>query len=207
MKTEIIAILDRSGSMSSCANEAIGGFNNFLNEQKLIPGEARMTLVLFDDQYERLYEGKHLVDAKMLTPDVYYARGMTALLDAIGRTLEEQGKRIAIDMWAEKVIVCIVTDGLENASKEYTDGRISGMIKHAESKGWSFIYLGANQDAFQVGATIGISPQFTQSYAGTAAGTQVAYANLSATASSLRTGSVTAVTSTVTPDKDSTASA
>lgn len=186
MNTEIIAILDRSGSMAMLAQEAIGGFNRFLRDQKQVPGEARMTTILFDDQYQCLYEGKHLVDAKQLTPDVYYARGMTALLDAIGKTLNDQGKRIHVDQWAEKVIVLVITDGLENASKEYSLAQVRQMIMHAEANGWSFVYLGANQDAFQVGAGLGINAQHTHNYTATAMGTQSAYATASATTRSLR---------------------
>lgn len=186
MKTEIISIIDRSGSMATIASDAIGGFNTFLVDQKTVPGEARMTLALFDDKYDVLYAGKTLAEAEPLTDKTFVPRGGTALLDAIGRTLNEQGARIKADGWADKVIVCILTDGGENQSREFRQDQIKEMVKHAESHGWSFVFLAANQDAFAAGAGYGISAAHTMAFAANAAGTKTAYASMSNTTRSLR---------------------
>jgi hypothetical protein len=186
MKTEIIAIIDRSGSMATIAPDAIGGFNTFLADQKTVPGEARMTLALFDDRFEYVYKAQPLVSAEPLTDKTFVPRGGTALLDAIGRTLNEQGARIKGDGWAEKVIVCILTDGGENQSREFKRDQIQTMVKHAEAHGWSFVFLAANQDAFAAGASYGISAAHTMSFAANATGTADAYASMSATTRSLR---------------------
>lgn len=188
MKTEIIAIIDRSGSMVTIANDAIGGFNTFLADQQQVPGEARMTLALFDDKFEYVYAGKPLSEAEPLTGKTFVPRGGTALLDAIGRTLNEQGARIKGDNWAEKVIVCILTDGGENQSREFKHDQIKTMVKHAEEHGWSFVFLAANQDAFAAGASYGISAAHTMAFAANATGTQTAYQSMSATTRSLRSG-------------------
>lgn len=186
MKTEIIAILDRSGSMASTIDDAIGGFNTFLTEQKAVPGEARMTVTIFDDQFDTLYQAKPIAEADALTKQTFVPRGGTALLDAIGRTLSAQQARIKGDGWAEKTIVCILTDGGENQSREFTRDMIKERITAAEKDGWSFIFLAANQDAFASGASMGINAAHTMSYVATGVGTRAAYTNMSATATSLR---------------------
>lgn len=191
MKTEIISIIDRSGSMSTIVNDAIGGFNTFLADQKTVPGEGRMTLALFDDKYDVLYAGKQLAEAEPLSHKTFVPRGGTALLDAIGRTLNEQGARIKNEGWADKVIVCILTDGGENQSREFTQEKVKEMVKHCESHGWSFVFLAANQDAFAAGASYGISGAHTMAFASNSAGTQTAYASMSATTRSLRGAPVT----------------
>ncbi len=187
MKTEIICIIDRSGSMASIAADAIGGFNTFLADQKTVPGEARITVALFDDKYEVLYANAPIASAEPLTNKTFVPRGGTAMLDAIGRTLNEQGARIKSDAWADKVIVCILTDGQENRSREYTASKVKEMVQHAEKHDWSFIYLAANQDAFATASLYGISAAHTTSFVANAAGTSTAYATMSSTTRSLRT--------------------
>lgn len=186
MKTEIIAIIDRSGSMQSIRDDAIGGFNTFLAEQQAVPGEARMTLALFDDRFEYVYQGKPIDQAKQLTQETFVPRGCTAMLDAIGRALNEQGQRIKGEGWAEKVIVCILTDGHENASHEFSRDQIKTMIEHAEKHDWSFVFLAANQDAFAAGAQLGINAAHTASFDATSAGAHTAYATMSNHTRSLR---------------------
>lgn len=186
MRVEIIDITDRSGSMSSLRNDVIGGFNTLLADQKLVEGEARLTHVQFDDQYSLRYAGRDIQDVPMMTTDTYEPRGCTALLDAIGRTLDEQGKRIADEKWADKVIVSIRTDGYENVSKEYSHKRIKEMIEHAEAHGWVFIFSAANQDAFRTGASYGISPVNTSNFAATAQGMAQSYATTNVTLRNLR---------------------
>jgi Mg-chelatase subunit ChlD len=187
MNTEILAIIDVSGSMASIADDAIGGYNTFLKDQQAVEGEARMTLALFDHEYQLLYAGRAIAEAEPLTTQTYYPRGSTALLDAIGRTLNEQGARIAAEGWAEKVIVTILTDGQENQSKEFNAAVIKEMVTAAEAKGWSFVFLAANQDAFATAQFYGISAAHTQNFASSSEGTTKAYASMSNTTRSLRT--------------------
>lgn len=186
MKTEILVITDRSGSMQSIQDDVIGGYNKFIEDQKTVPGEARVTFTQFDDKYEVVYAGKPLSDAPPLSRLTFVPRGSTALQDAIGRTLNEQGQRIAADKWADLVIVCILTDGDENASKEYTLERVKEMISHAEKNGWKFVYVAANQDAFAAAKHYGMVGAIAQNFAANAAGTQSAYASTSASVRSLR---------------------
>lgn len=188
LKTEIIAIIDASGSMASLATETIASFNKFLDEQKTVPGEGRMTVARFDTSVYPIYSGVPLSAAPHLNKQTYLIGGYTALYDAIGATLNGEGARIAKEAWADKVICVIVTDGLENASKEYTNEQIKKNIAHAEQHGWSFIYMGANQDAFSVSANLGSTGQSVH-YAASAAGTQSAYATASISTRSLRSGS------------------
>lgn len=189
MRVEIIDITDRSGSMTDIRADVIGGFNTMIAEQKAVKGEARLTYVQFDDHYQVLYAGKDIQAVEPLTLATYVPRGSTALLDAIGLTLNEQGKRIAAEGWAEKVIVCIRTDGQENASKEYKLDTIRTMISHAEGHGWVFIFSGADQDAFAAAQNIGISAsaQYTSGYSKSDPhGTSVSFAGTSASIRSLR---------------------
>jgi hypothetical protein len=186
MRVEIIDISDVSGSMSCLRNDVIGGFNMLLHDQKKVPGEARYTHIQFDHEYNLLYAGKPIQDVIPLTTDTYAPRGSTALLDAIGQTLEEQGKRIHDENWADKVIVCIRTDGAENCSKKYTLPQIKAMIEHAQKHDWIFIFSGANQDAFQTASAYGISAQFTSNYVPTPSGMAQSYASTSGTIRSLR---------------------
>lgn len=187
MKVEIICVTDRSGSMNSIKDDVIGGYNAFLADQKTVPGEARMTYTQFDDKYEIVYQARPLDIAPPLTADVFVPRGSTALMDAIGRTISEQGARIAAEGWADKVIVCIITDGGENASREFTREQIKTLIGEKQAAGWAFVFLAANQDAFAVGAGYGISGATTQNYVASAAGTAQAYASTSEMTRSLRT--------------------
>jgi uncharacterized protein YegL len=157
---EIAFILDRSGSMASMKVEAIGGFGAFLESQQKLPGEARLTLVLFDHEYIVAHDGRPIKDVPKLDEHTYVPRGTTALLDAIGRTINTMGERLDKTPEPErpgKVIVAILTDGLENASQEFKRKQIFKMIKdQRETYAWEFIFLGANQDAIHAGAQIGI---------------------------------------------------
>lgn len=188
LNTEILVITDRSGSMGVIASDVIGGYNRFIEDQRKEPGEARVTFAQFNDTYSLLYSGKPLADAPGLTHDTYRPMGSTALLDALGRTLNEQGQRIAQEQWADLVIVCVITDGLENASREYSPEKVKQMIAHAEEHGWKFVYLAANQNAMQVAQNIGMNSAISMSYAANAAGTATAYSTLGAVTRSLRSG-------------------
>ena len=188
MKTEIVCVIDRSGSMEYVVSDAIGGFNNFISEQQAIPGEAKLTLVLFDDQYEVVHDRIDLQSVPKLTSSLYFARGMTAMFDAIGKAIDNIGIQLTNDPEpVDKVIFVILTDGVENASLEYTKEKIAEMIKHQETVySWEFIFLAANQDAFAVGAGLNIKGSNTMNYVGTADGTRAAYSSVSNMTSSHR---------------------
>ena len=149
--TEIAYILDRSGSMQSMQEPAVAAFNDFIKIQLDVPGDARLTLVQFDDAYEVAIAATPIQEVPQLTAATYTPRGSTALLDAIGRTVKETDRRITALPEAEKpgkVILTIFTDGQENASREYTATHISDLIRlYRDTKGWEFLFLAANQDA------------------------------------------------------------
>lgn len=167
-KTAIAVVLDRSGSMQSCRADTIGGFNAFLEEQKKLPGYATLSLIQFDDQYETVYRNRELKEVAPLNEHTYVPRGGTALHDAIGRTINDLGAQLALIPEVDrpgKVVVVIITDGEENQSKEFTGPKIKQMIEHQRSKyQWEFVYLGANQDAVTVGASMGILKSASASY-------------------------------------------
>jgi hypothetical protein len=175
-KTHIICILDRSGSMASIMSDSIGGFNTFLKKQKELTDEATITVALFDDKYELLYDNVDVKKAEELTSKIWYPRGTTALYDALGKTINnDRAKLKSLGKEAPaKVLVCIVTDGLENASTEYKGetGRqqIKNLIRECENDDWNFIYLAANQNAFAVGTGFGVSAANTFTYTPSAAG-------------------------------------
>lgn len=158
--TEIAFILDRSGSMQSQLEPAIAGFNAFLREQKETPGEARFTLVLFDDQYEVPCHAIPIREVVELDATTFVPRGCTALLDAIGRTVEETGARLAAmpeNARPGQVIVAILTDGLENASRRFSIAQVSDLIaRQRDVYKWQFFFLGANQDAIATAAALSI---------------------------------------------------
>lgn len=180
---DITMVLDRSGSMESVRTDTIGGFNSFLSEQQALPGECAVSLVQFGDKYEPVYTGKPVKDAPLLTVETFVPRGYTALLDAIGRTIVATGARLeAMPDTARpsKVLFIILTDGGENASKEFAREKIFEMIGHQKAAyGWQFVFLGANQDAIETGAQLNISRGSTMSYASNAVGTASAFRSTS----------------------------
>jgi hypothetical protein len=190
--TEIVCVIDRSGSMEGIRSDAIGGYNSFLQGQGEEPGTAKWTLVLFDHEYERVLEGVPIESVPPLDNQSYVPRGTTALLDAIGRTVDDVGKRLAQTPEAErpsKVIVAILTDGLENASKDYTRPRIAQMIEHQQNVySWEFVFLAANQDAIATANTLAIPAANAMNFAATGAGTRQAFAQLNESVLSRRRG-------------------
>lgn len=165
--TDISVLLDRSGSMHAIKTDTEGGFAAFIDEQKKTPGRCQVTLAQFDDQYEVVYSDQPLaaVPALDLRP-----RGSTALLDAIGRLVSSTGERLAALPEGDRpgsVIVVIMTDGLENASREFTGPAVKSLIaEQSEKYGWTFVYLGANQDAIAVGESLGVNRDRAMTYAG-----------------------------------------
>ena len=188
--TELVFILDRSGSMSGLESDTIGGFNSVLTKQKGEVGDANITTVLFDDKYELLHDRYNLVKVPVITDKEYFVRGSTALLDAIGITIHKMGnvqKYAAEDDRAEKVMVVIITDGMENASVKYSYDHIKNMIDRQKNKyGWEFIFLGANIDAIETAGRFGIAEDRVANYHADREGTILNYQIISETVSMVR---------------------
>ena len=188
--TEMVFILDRSGSMSGLESDTIGGYNAMLAKQQQEPGEAVITTVLFDDQYELLHDRINLRGVTPITDREYFVRGNTALLDAVGKTISKIGnaqKHTAEAERAEHVVVVITTDGMENASREFSEEKVRRMIEHQKSKyGWEFIFLGANIDAIATAQRYGIGKDRAANYQADGAGTALNYAVVSEAVSCLR---------------------
>lgn len=176
--TEVIFLLDRSGSMSGLEKNTIKGFNAFIESQCQVKGETTVTTVLFDDQYEILANGVPAKQAK-LTDNDYYVRGTTALLDAVGKTILDVGYRLSKareDEKPGKVIVVITTDGMENASNEFTYKKVKDLIKHQQEKyQWEFIFLGANIDAAKEAGCIGINTENAYNFEASTSGVEIMY--------------------------------
>ena len=192
-KTQIVCILDRSGSMESIIGDAIGGFNEFIKEQKKLEDEASMTVALFDDRYDLLYDNIPIKEVKDFDRSTWSPRGLTALYDAIGKTVntvKQTHKNLKKKERPDKVLVCIVTDGMENHSKEYTQSQIQDLIKECEKEhDWAFIYLAANQDAFAAGTSFGISGGNTYTFTADGAGMENVSATLTNAATYYRNAS------------------
>ncbi len=173
--TEIIYVLDRSGSMGHLTGDTIGAYNAYLDEQKNFDGETKITTVLFDDKYELMFNGAKIEDA-YLDHEKYYVRGMTALYDAVGKTILDVGHRLSVTPESErpeKVIFIITTDGYENASREFTQKKVKHMINHQTKKyNWEFLFFGANIDSVAVADTIGVCPSQAFDFEASSAGIQ-----------------------------------
>jgi len=188
--TELVFILDRSGSMGGLENDTIGGFNSMLSKQQAQPGDCRITTVLFDNEYETLHDRLDIKAVSAITDNEYFVRGQTALLDAVGKTINKIGsvqKNTAEDYRAEKVLFVITTDGLENASREFNYEKIKSMIERQKSKyGWEFIFLGANIDAVEVAGRFGISRNRAQNFHNDSEGVALNYCVVSKAVASFR---------------------
>lgn len=192
--SEIACVLDRSGSMSSILEDTIGGFNTFIEEQKKLPGTANVTLVLFDDKYEVPYDAIPLKDLPKLDSNTFVPRGMTALHDALGKTINTLGERLAKlseDERPSSVILCIITDGHENASKEFSAQKIKEMITlQEETYSWRIVFLAANIDATDVGQSMGIKSKSTYNFAANSRGVDKMFKDVSLSFASYRSGEV-----------------
>jgi uncharacterized protein YegL len=188
--TELIFILDRSGSMSGLEQDTIGGYNSLLSKQKNEPGDANITTVLFDDKYELLHDRIDLKKIEPITDSEYFVRGTTALLDAIGRTIDKiknTQKQLSEKARAQNVMFVITTDGMENASKEYRFDKIKVMIEEQKEKhGWEFLFIGANIDAIETAGKFGISPNHAVNYCHDARGTELKYRAIEKAVSQVR---------------------
>ena len=177
--TELVFILDRSGSMGGLESDTIGGYNSMLEKQKEVPGEAVVTTVLFDDKYELLHDRIVIKGIKPITGQDYYVRGGTALLDAIGRTIQKIGsahQHTEESQRPGKTLMVITTDGMENASRKYSYEKLKAMIERQKEKyGWEFLFLGANIDAAKEAARFGIDADRAANYHADSEGTNVIY--------------------------------
>lgn len=175
--TEIVFILDRSGSMGGLERDTIGGYNSMLERQKKEEGEAVLSTVLFDDKIEVLHDRKNLYDVKPITNSDYFVRGCTALLDAVGGTIHHIGnvhKNMPADQRPEKTLFIITTDGMENASKEYTYSKVKKLVEEKKKKyHWEFVFLGANIDAVEVAGRFGVAKNRAVRYECDSAGTKL----------------------------------
>ena len=176
--TEIVFILDRSGSMSGMESDTIGGFNSMIEKQKTSSGDAFLTTVLFDDRMEILHDRLPLTEIEPITQDEYWVRGSTALLDAVGETIKHIKtiqKYVRDEDRPNKTIFCITTDGMENASVRYTYREIKKMIEQQKEMGWEFLFLGADIDSASVAERMGIDRRRAANYRKDARGSDLMY--------------------------------
>ena len=189
--TEIVFILDRSGSMMGLERDTIGGFNAMIEKQRRETGEAYISTVLFDNYSEVIHDRVSLDKIPALTEKEYYVRGCTALLDAVGSAVHHIGnvhKYAREEDRPEKTIFVITTDGMENASRSYTYDKVKSMIRERQEKyGWEFLFLGANIDAAREAARFGIRPDRAADYHADHKGTEVIYDTVSDAIQHMRT--------------------
>ena len=180
-RIELVLILDKSGSMSGLESDTIGGFNAMIEKQKALAVPVRVTTVLFNDEVDMLYERKDIHFIKPLTAKEYEVGGTTALLDAVGATILRMEQRGVSERGGTKVIFVIITDGMENASTEFTKPKVKQLISDKQEKaGWEFIYLGANIDAVEEADAIGVKKANAVTYRNTESGVRANYDAVSA---------------------------
>lgn len=188
--TELVFILDRSGSMAGLEKDTIGGFNAMLEKQRKEPGDAVVSTVLFDNQADVIHDRVSLADVPDLTDREYYVRGCTALLDAVGGAIHHIGnvhKYARREDVPEKTLFIITTDGMENASRRYTYDKVRRMIEHEKEKyGWEFLFLGANIDAAAEAKRFGIDASMAANYHCDEEGTALNYEVISEAITSVR---------------------
>jgi von Willebrand factor type A domain len=189
--TRIAIVLDRSGSMESCKESTVSGFNEFIRTQQELPGQAMVKLVQFDDRYETVFD-MNLKSCPELNQNTFVPRGSTALLDAQGRTIVELGRELAAMPEKDRpsrVIVVTITDGLENASRQFNIEQIGAMIREQRDKySWDFVFLGANQDAIKTAAAMAVPMQSAMTYATSKAGVAATMAAVSHYVGAYRAG-------------------
>ena len=188
--TELVFLLDRSGSMGGLEADTIGGYNSLIQKQKREEGKVVVSTVLFDDRQEVLYDRVPLQDMERMTEKEYYVRGCTALLDAIGGAIHHIGnvhKYAREEDRPEKTLFIITTDGMENSSRHYSYEKVKQMVQRQKEKyGWEFLFLGANMDAIEVAGRFGIQADRAVNYECDRQGTQLNYEVLSKTVSRVR---------------------
>jgi len=187
--TELVFILDRSGSMEGLEGDTIGGFNSMIRRQKEQPGECLVSTVLFDTYRQTLHDRLTLQNVPNMTASDYCVRGCTALVDAIGSSIHHIAsihRYIREEDVPERTLFVITTDGMENASREYTAQQVRDMIKKQESCGWEFLFLGANMDAVSTAASFGIHKDRATTYTNDSSGIATNYEAISSVISSFR---------------------
>lgn len=188
--TELVFILDKSGSMGGLEKDTIGGFNAMLAKQKSIEGECHITTVLFDNDCVLLHDRIDIKAVSPISDKEYSVGGSTALLDAIGKTIHKIGnaqKHTADDYRAEKVMFVIITDGEENSSREYSAEKVRAQIEHQKARyGWEFVFLGANIDAVKTAGQFGIAPDRAQNYHADGEGVELNFRVMSEAVASFR---------------------
>jgi len=181
--TEIVFILDRSGSMAGLEDDTIGGFNAMIQKQKGEPGEVYVSTVLFDNESTVIHDRVDIREVRPMTRKEYFVRGCTALLDAVGGAIHHIGnvhKYAREEDRPEKTLFVITTDGMENASRKYSYQKLKSMIqRQKELYGWEFLFLGANIDAVQEASRFGIDPEYAANYHADREGTGVIYESVS----------------------------
>jgi len=190
-KTELIFILDRSGSMGGLESDTIGGFNATISDQKKIDGETRVTTILFDNFFEVLHDRINLQDIAPLTEQDYFVRGSTALYDAVAlgiRKIANVQKQTRKEGRADKVIMVITTDGYENASRDTNAAMLHKMIDDCKKDGWEFLFLGADIDAQAAAGSIGIESNRAANFVKDSQGVRVQYDSLNVAISAMRSG-------------------
>ena len=188
--TELVFILDKSGSMSGLEKDTIGGYNSMLEQQRKVDGECVITTVLFDNCYELLHDRIDIRAVSPISEREYFVGGSTALLDAIGKTIHKIGtaqKNTAEDYRAEKVMFVIITDGEENSSRQYSSTQVKKMIQRQKERyGWEFIFLGANMDAVETAGRFGIDADRAVDYVPDSEGTELNFRMMSETVATFR---------------------
>lgn len=187
--TEIVFILDRSGSMGGLESDTIGGFNSMLNKQKKEKGEALVSTILFDNVSEVLHDRVPIEKVEPMTEKQYFVRGCTALIDAIGgavKHIKDVHKYIREEDVPEHTIFIITTDGMENASRTFSSDEVKRMVEEQRGKGWEFIFLGANIDAVETAKGFGIAPERAANYRSDRKGTKLNYDAMSSAISMMR---------------------
>ena len=187
--TEIVFILDRSGSMGGLESDTIGGFNSMIEKQRREEGEALVSTVLFDHESEVIHDRVPLESIEPLTEKQYFVRGCTALIDAIGGAIKHVGdvhRYIREEDRPEHTMFIITTDGMENASKKYSSKEVKAMIEKRKKEGWEFLFLGANIDAVETAKHFGIDEDRAVTYRSDSAGTRLNYAVMAESISDVR---------------------
>ena len=188
--TELVFILDRSGSMAGLEKDTIGGFNAMIRKQRAEEGEAIISTLLFDNETQVIHDRLMLENVPELTEKEYYVRGCTALLDAVGGAIHHIGnvhKYAREEDRPEKTLFVITTDGMENASRRYTYDKVKTMIREKQESGWEFLFLGANIDAAREAARFGIGEEFAADYLADSQGTGVVFDTVSDAIRQVRT--------------------